>query len=1125
MAQTNRERVQKGLELLLAGLIPYAEREFKKAFGDDWVTQVEGRTRARIDVDVNGGIRWDTSGLLKTMIEFWGEVFSQTLGRFERSVVSELLEFRNHWAHEKPFSSDDTLRALDSVHRLLTSVSAVSQAEEVEAIRFELQRLVFAEQARSKTRATVQMAAIGGGGLRPWREIVTPHQDVISGRYQQAEFAADLHNVHQGIGTPEYVDPAEFFRRTFITEGLRELLSGALMRIAGKGGDPVVELQTNFGGGKTHSMLALFHMFGGTPSNQLPGLESILTKTGIASAPAARRAVLVGTHMSVAEVVAKPDGTRVRTIWGEMAYQLGGAEAFSMVADSDAAGISPGAQVLTTLFKKYSPCLVLIDEWVAYARNTVDRRDLPSGDFESQVTFAQALTEAARASDRTLVVASIPSSKIEVGGTNGEFALTALRNVFERLGTPWRPASPDEGFEIVRRRLFDEKNDRESSAHRGAVIDAFMRMYGENKAEYPTGCADGAYRKKFEAAYPIHPDLFDQLYGEWSTLDKFQRTRGVLRLLAKVIHRLWEQNDAGILIMPASIPMDDPGVKSELTRYLDDVWEPIISEDVDGPNSLPLELDRLNSNFGRYSACRRVARTLYIGTAPGARDKNPGIDDRQVKLGCTQPGEAAATFGDALRRISDRAKHVHQDNNRYWISTKTNLNRLAEDRAGSALRERESLYAELIRRIQDAHKSKASRGDFAGVHCCPESSADVHDEPEARLVILGPQYDHRKGQTDSSAMKYAATILEQRGNGPRINRNSLVFLAADSTKTDDLLGRVAQYLAWKSISEDYETLNLDTFQRKQAGLREHEADDFVDQQIGGVWTRALVPFQGDVAGGGMIAWDDITVQGSDGLAARTSTKLKNDGLLNTVLGGQNLRQALDSWLWKDKAHVQVGQLAEWFARYLYLSRIVNRSVLYDSINNGLNQFLPGDDPFAYAAGFDEGTGRYVGLHMHGQLVVENTGLVVKREAAKRQQDADAAAAAAVAAGSVAETGGGVSGGGGQGGNPSVGGFVGGFSAFVSSGPQPGAPASVPEAKPQPNLFVGSVRLDETRVAFHAGKINEEVLQHLSTLPGAEMEVRLEVQIRVPRGTPDDVVRTVSENARTMKFTTAVFEKE
>lgn len=317
--------------------------------------------------------------------------------------------------------------------------------------------------------------------------------------------------------------------------------------------------------------------------------------------------------------------------------------------------------MLAALFRQHSPCLVLIDEWVAYARNTVDRHDLPSGDFEAQATFAQALTEAAKAADRTLVVASVPSSQIEVGGKNGEFALQTLRNVFERLGTPWRPASADEGFEIVRRRLFEPITDKDAFAARDAAIDAFARLYSDNKADFPSGCGEGAYRKRLESAYPIHPDLFDQLYGEWSTLDKFQRTRGVLRLLAKVIHRLWETNDAGLLILPASIPVDDPGVKSELTRYLDDVWEPIISEDVDGPNSLPLDLDRGNANFGRYSACRRVARTLYMGTAPGAKGKNPGIDDRRVKLGCTQPGEAPATFGDALRRISDKAKHVHQD--------------------------------------------------------------------------------------------------------------------------------------------------------------------------------------------------------------------------------------------------------------------------------------------------------------------------------------------------------------------------------------------------------------------------------------------------------------------------------
>ncbi len=157
------------------------------------------------------------------------------------------------------------------------------------------------------------------------------------------------------------------------------------------------------------------------------------------------------------------------------------------------------------------------------------------------------------------------------------------------------------------------------------------------------------------ASYPIHPELFNRLYEDWSTLDKFQRTRGVLRLLAKVIHRLWESQDGGLMIMPASVAMDDHAVKSELTRYLADVWEPIISQDVDGPDSMPLTIDQEATNLGRYSACRRVARALYIGTAPGAESDTPGVGAERIRLACAQPGEMVATFGDALRRVSDAA--------------------------------------------------------------------------------------------------------------------------------------------------------------------------------------------------------------------------------------------------------------------------------------------------------------------------------------------------------------------------------------------------------------------------------------------------------------------------------------
>src|SRR6202522_2253607 len=210
---------------------------------------------------------------------------------------------------------------------------------------------------------------------------------------------------------------------------------------------------------------------------------------------------------------------------------------------------------------------------------------------------------------------------------------------------------------------------------------AFADFYRAQHQEFPPECHDADYEKRIKAAYPIHPEIFDRLYTDWSTLVKFQRTRGVLRLMAAVIHSLWEKGDKNPLILPANIPIDDPRVQFELTRYLSDNWVPIIEKDVDGPSSLPLRLDGEVPNLGKFAACRRVARTIYLGSAPTATAANRGIEDRQVKLGCVMPGESAAVFGDALRRLAGAATYLYQDGSRYWYSTQPTVTKLAEDRA------------------------------------------------------------------------------------------------------------------------------------------------------------------------------------------------------------------------------------------------------------------------------------------------------------------------------------------------------------------------------------------------------------------------------------------------------------
>ena len=1112
MAITNHERVGKGLELLKAGLGPFVEREFKNTYKDRSAIEASrfmGDTRLNTQ---RGLADWDAAALLKLMWESWNDIFRRTLGPAERSLLSELREHRNKWAHQQSFSGDDAYRALDSSGRLLTAVSA-PQADEVEKMKMELLRLRFDEQVRGERRRTAGTAieAQGAANLKPWREIVTPHGDVASGRYQQAEFAADLWQVHLGEGTDEYRDPVEFFRRTYLTDSLRRLLVGALHRLTDGGGDPVVQLQTNFGGGKTHSMLALYHLFSGTSPRELAGIEAVMGEAGIASLPTARPVVLVGNKISPGNPVTKSDGTVVNTLWGELAWQLGGKNAFAKLAADDERATSPG-DVLRQLFNEYGPCLILIDEWVAYARQLHDQSDLPAGSFETQFSFAQALTESAKLAKNCLLVISLPASDtagsshtqaddVEVGGQRGREALDRLRNVIGRIETSWRPASAEEGFEIVRRRLFEPIADPARFTDRDVVARAFADLYRTQHQEFPPECRDADYEGRIKAAYPIHPEIFDRLYTDWSTLVKFQRTRGVLRLMAAVIHSLWEKGDRNPIILPANVSIDDPRVQFELTRYLSDNWVPVIEKDVDGSNSLPLRFDGEHpGTLGKFAACRRVARTIYLGSAPTTAAAHRGIEDRRIKLGCVMPGETPAVFGDALRRLAGAATYLYQDGPRYWYSLQPTVTKLAEDRAEQLKRDPDKVSQELDKRLR---ADLRQTGDFTRVHPLPQSGQDVADDLDARLVVLG--IDHAYSREPNSAGEAAAkAIFESRGSSPRLFRNALVFLAADRTRLQDLEDATRRYLAWESILREKVELNLDYQQEKQAETQKGGADGAITARLPETYQWLLVPVQSSPQG--TVEWQSIRLSGQDALAVRASKKLRSDEHLITGFAPTRLRMELDRVpLWRGD-QVPLKQLIEDFAKYLYLPRLKEPAVLLDAIREGLRLLTWSHDSFAYADSFDEAAGRYRGLRC-GEVVnisEDNlSGLLVRPDVALKQHEAEKAA--------VHSSGGF--------GEPAAG-PTGGLAEPAATGGKPGS-----ATKPGPKRFHGSVNLDPARVGRDAGRIADEVIAHLVGLVGADVKVTLEIEATVEAGTPENVVRTVTENSRTLKFTTHGFEEE
>jgi hypothetical protein len=1104
MALSNRDRVGKALELLNKGLQPFIERELKAALGSSWETTVHNALR---NIPAGKGqktqaINWDTQALLAIMEDQWQPVFTRTLGKNERTLMFELRDVRNKWAHQEAFTLDDAYRAMDSVQRLLTAVSAGDEASEVEKHKQEVLRLRFEEQTKREARKA-SVAPIEGqpsGGLKPWREIVTPHPDVASGRYIQAEFAADLWQVFHDEGSSEYRDPKEFFRRTYLTEGLKTLLGNAIRRLSGTGSNPVIELQTNFGGGKTHSLIASWHMFSGAPAGDLAGADEVLKQAEATKLPKANRAVFVGTRVSPGMVHKKDDGTVVRTLWGEIAWQLGesskkggGKGAYEIVRAADESGTNPG-DALAKLFKQSSPCLILIDEWVAYARQLYNKQDLPAGSFDTQFTFAQALCEAATAAPATLLVVSIPVSDIEIGGEGGHDALTKLRNVVNRHGAPWRPAGQDESFEIVRRRLFEPIRDPALFTARDAVARAFVDMYRAQSQEFPSGCREAEYERRIQAAYPIHPELFDRLYEDWAALERFQRTRGVLKLMAAVIHELWERQDSNLLIMPATVPIDAAPVRDNLTEYLEENWSPVIEKDIDGPYSLPLRLDRENPNLGRYSAARRVARALFLGSAATSKAAHRGLEDTRIKLGCVQPGESVATFGDGLRRLTDSATHLYQDGRRYWYSTQPSVTTLARDRAGQ--QDEHAVLEEIKKRLRAEARTPS---DFGKVHPCL-SGGDVPDEPEARLVILAPEFPHTAKSDDSPARKEVAAVLENRGSSPRNYRNALVFLAPDRARLADLDQAVRQFLAWKSIQADHETLNLDAFSRRLAETKRQQTDETADQRIPETYCWVLLPVQQDSKD--PVEWREIRVQGDGGLAVRMSRKLRGEALLVVGFGGTLLRQDLDKIpLWRGD-HVAIKQLAEDYGKYTYLSRLRDSKVLVGAIRDGLGLVTWAQETFAYAEGWDETRKRYRGLR-GGEVVSvspDGGGLLVRPEVAVAQLEAEAPKP-----GTADER---------RGIAPPI------VPPVMGDSVRPGPPEAPPAVL---RRFHGSVRLDPARIGRDAGRITEEVVQHLSTLLGAEVQVTLEVRIEVPDGVPESTVRVVNENCRTLRFESHGFE--
>ncbi|WP_198953633.1 ATP-binding protein [Rhodopirellula sp. MGV] len=948
--------------------------------------------------------------------------------------------------------------------------------------------------------------------IKPWRENITPHADVLEGTFQQSEFAADITAVHSGKATPEYQDPVKFFDRTYITEGMRLLLTSVANRLNGKGGDPVIQLQTAFGGGKTHTMLAVYHMATRTGSlAELAGIPGLLDQAGLMDVPKSRVAVIDGADLSPGQPW-KRGRKEIRTLWGELGYQLGGDEGYKLVKEADENGTSPGKEIIRQLLHDCSPCAVLVDELVAYIRQFPENGAVSGGTYDTNLSFVHSLTEAAKLVPNAIVLASLPDSEIEAGSERGIKALKAMEKTFGRVQALWKPVATEEAFEIVRRRLFDSVKNAEA---RDATCRAFADMYVAEGGRMPSETQESHYYDRLTEAYPIHPEVFDRLYEDWTTLEGFQRTRGVLKLMAKVIYRLWKDNNSDGLILPSSLPLYDGDSRNELVYYLSAGWDAVLEKDIDGERAETTAIDTKETRFGEYHAARRVARTLFLGSAPSAgssqgssgKPDTRGIDRGRVLLGCVQPGQSSSLYSDALNRLSDRLHYLNtsgdktQDSTRFWFDTRANLRREMEDRKG-----RFDLNTDIFKKLGEVTKKLASGVTyFEGVHpFIPHE--DVPDDASLRLVILPPKHAFQKDNT-RDAFKEVENYLTNHGTSPRHRSNRLIFIAPDWGTLSRVNDCIRTALAWGSIVDDVkeQRLNIDRLQENQAKKELQTAEDVLPRVVRECFKWLLCPVKHKPTDS-KTTIEAFQLNTSGGaFAPEVERVCVENELVISAWSPIHLRSKLQELYWKsDRPAVEAKTFWEDSLRYLYLPRLKDRRVLEQAIIKGA-----GSRDF-YGTAFGQTGNKYEGFRFGDDNVqFDATLLLIDPEAAATYEASIRMPPPETLDASGTETSG----------NTAV------KENGLSGGDKPKATAggTAIETTKKAKTYYGSIDITPSGAKMQMVNVADEIISLLASDPNAVLKVSVEITAEFPEGASDQIKRATSENANNLGFTTSEWE--
>jgi hypothetical protein len=649
--------------------------------------------------------------------------------------------------------------------------------------------------------------------MKPWYKIVTPRADLRDGKPLDAsEFAVHLDHVRDGRAPAVYQNPAEFFERTFLTKNLRELSAQVVRRLSGVKVETsaVFNLSTQFGGGKTHSLTLLFHLAeNGDKAKSWKGVGRILQDAGLTSIPKASTATFVGTEFDSITGRGGADGTpNRRTPWGEIAFQLGGAEGFRLVEEHDKSLTAPGGDVIERMLPAGTPVLLLLDELMNYVS-----RSRKSGLAAQLYNFLHNLSEVTRARDNVVLVVSIPASELEMTAED-QSDFERFKKLLDRLGKAVIMSAEAETSEIIRRRLFEWNGLPKEAIETVEEYEAWLQA---NKQQLPSWFPVENAREALKATYPFHPSLLSVFERKWQGLPRFQQTRGVLRLLALWVSKAYSDGYKGAhkdpLISLGTAPLEDPLFRAAVFEQLGEArLEPAVTTDIAGKDHAhAVRLDaEATPDVKKARLHRKVATSILFESNGGQQRGEATLPE--IRLAVAEPGLDIGSVEQCLEALTDGCYFLAAERNRYRFSFQPNLNKLLADRRASVSGPAIDEYVRKEIQRVFAAGSGVERVYF------PRRSNEVPDRPALTLVVLSPEHAAPEAATKNLIK---STTMES-GSSARTFKSALIWVAAEDA--GPMLEEARKLLAWKDIESDAGDLKFDDTQQRQLAENARRAE-------------------------------------------------------------------------------------------------------------------------------------------------------------------------------------------------------------------------------------------------------------------------------------------------------------